>query len=488
MEQRVLSGRQSGTRDILLPALVLLLIAGVSRVIGLGEWAFVGDEYFTAYHAAERARDLTSNPLYYALVEATYRVFGFSEFAARFPAFLLGTLSIPVFFLLGSRVCGRNAALTASIFILLSGWHLWHSQAARFYSGVFLFATLGWFLYLRALTRGSVPLMIAALAAQAVAALFHQTAVLVAVACTVHALFTRIFASGDDPGIRKVTTAWLVTACVALIAVSPELYTRTLRWLNKGESWGAGPVVLTFQLARYFNPVLLVTALVGLVRIVRENPFVGGFLVTGVGVPALLMLALSAFMPVRPDYLFHVTPLLFLTAGYLCSECILRDSGRSRLAAYAMTLVVATAMLPEFVSHYTGRKGLDVRQPVAFVERAYAPGDRVLSLVNGFDRYVKREPSTYRLLPWPGTPYDESVDWDRLLSNAVPQSGRLWILLPLRRKPLAPSLENWLLCHARLAWRRASGRFDYTYEGYQVFVAGPALVDARLCRALAETG
>ena len=74
----------------------VLLFAGLAtRFYYLGDAPFSGDELFTALHADERSRKLV-NPLYYGLTALSFKIFGFSEWASRAPAAVLGAFAPPV--------------------------------------------------------------------------------------------------------------------------------------------------------------------------------------------------------------------------------------------------------------------------------------------------------------------------------------------------------------------------------------------------------
>lgn len=113
---------------------------------------------------------------------------------------------------------------------------------------------------------------------------------------------------------------------------------------------------------------------------------------------------------------------------------------------------------------------LDFREAVAFVDNAYRPGDRILDYP-GYSYYSRRE---IQLEPWFGNPYNDGKDWKAVLKPYAASAHRTWIILPIRRGPLAKGLETWLLSNARLVWRRYAKRYDYTFDGYQVFLVDEA--------------
>ena len=173
-------------------------------------------------------------------------------------------------------------------------------------------------------------------------------------------------------------------------------------------------------------------------------------------------------MSMRPDYVFYAMPVVFLAAGYFC-EVVRRKLSGHMLTAHAVGIVVIAGLAPEFVSHYTSRMTLDLRAPIRFIERSYEPGDRIVSLLGDGGYYW---PERLALEKLPGSPYRESVDWEEKLAPYLDAGERVWVAVPLRRKRLARNLDKWLHTHASLVWQKQAKRYDYSFEAFQVYLAG----------------
>jgi 4-amino-4-deoxy-L-arabinose transferase-like glycosyltransferase len=94
-------------------------------------------------------------PFYTVFMRLWTAVFGDSEVSIRLPSLLLGLASIPLTYLIGVRVTGKNAALTAALLITVSPVHIWYSQEARQYSAVLFLVLLGVYSYYRAEEGGT---------------------------------------------------------------------------------------------------------------------------------------------------------------------------------------------------------------------------------------------------------------------------------------------------------------------------------------------
>ncbi|HXV77693.1 MAG TPA: glycosyltransferase family 39 protein [Candidatus Polarisedimenticolaceae bacterium] len=443
---------------------LLLLLALATRGYGLGTANLDVDEYYTVYEAAERATGRTG-PLLNALALASFRVFGVTEWTARLPSFVLGVITIPLFYATWRKVLGRPAAVAGALIVLVSGWHLWHSQYARYYAGVFLFGSLAYYFFYRAVAKDSIRHLVAGWVWLLIGTLFHPTSVLVAVAFAAYCAAVVGLppaAGGRRPRVAKIYL-WVV-GVGALVAL-PFLWNVVSHWYLAPKQWGRSPAGLILQIVKYIQIPVAVSAAFGIVHLLRVDLRKGLFFACGVVVPAGCLVLVSLGAPARPDFLFQSVPLAYAAAGYLCG--VYWSTARRGLVNAALTVVVLATMMPEFISHYSGRLGLHLRQVTGFLERSAQPGDRVLPFVSGIDHYSG---GSLEMVPRVGSPFTQRADWSEVMDAAAGLPGRLWIVIPGARDPLAPGLETWLRDHAWLKWRRFEKRFDYTHHGYEVYL------------------
>lgn len=77
-------------------------------------------------------------PFGFMLITLSFLVFGISEFSARFPSAVLGTGSIIIIFLIGTKLFNRFVGLSASVMLLTSVWYVLRVRSANLDS-IFLF-------------------------------------------------------------------------------------------------------------------------------------------------------------------------------------------------------------------------------------------------------------------------------------------------------------------------------------------------------------
>ena len=136
------------------------------------------------------------------------------------------------------------------------------------------------------------------------------------------------------------------------------------------------------------------------------------------------------------------------------------------VSAFPLVLIIS-ALLPSFASHYLEKKTLNFNSVVAFVDENFQESDQVLSFKPGFELPRDR---AFTLLPFISFEKDSSTDWDKELRPLLETGNRTWIIISSKRRPIARNLENWLLCHSKLVWQKHSVRLDSEFNGYQVYL------------------
>lgn len=458
----------SASRSFDLMAVVFLsVLALATRVYGIWEWAFDGDEFFTVSDALEGDFKTPIKAGYYVLTGWMFKLAGVSEWTARLPAVVFGVLSIPVFYILSRNFVSRGSALIGALLAVFSGWHLHYSQFSRFYSAVFLFGLLSFLLYYRALHTGKVRILVLALVSNGLGMLFHPTIILAPLSCVVFSVLVLLVFPGRFPAHSlKIAKIHLGVAGAAAIFFVPYALRTVGRWASSGQSWGHGPAKIVLQTMKYAGVTVSVAAVFGLINLWRRDLPKATFVAIACALPVGMLTVGSAFMSARPDYVFYVLPLLFLMAGYFCD--VVRESLRDRrLVSLGVTAIVLAGLLPEFASHYTSRMTLDVRDAIRFVDKSHTDGDKFVSLMGQGSYYW---PENLPLEKLPGSAYKKEIDWEQEFQPYIDRGDRVWIVLPLKRRKISPKLRNWLGRNAFLVWQKDSTRFDYTFEAIQVYV------------------
>jgi hypothetical protein len=181
LELGIRLGRTRPTRAFYLWLVGITIIAGCFRLYHLGTASFWFDELFTVRACAKYG---ATPPLYKtkvlgymptslglwaqnisptaipSLEPETWRSLGITEVPVRLASVSLGILTIPILGLASCRIIGTRAASFLALLLAIAPWHIYWSQAARFYTLQFLLYNLSLCWYYTATRRASRPHMI----------------------------------------------------------------------------------------------------------------------------------------------------------------------------------------------------------------------------------------------------------------------------------------------------------------------------------------
>ena len=165
------------------------------------------------------------HPFYSVLAHLSIALFGESAWSVRLPSVLFGTATVPLLYLLGTRLVNRREAFLAAAFLAVSYHHIWFSQNARGYAMLGCFAVLSAWLLIRVLEEGGPKFVIGYAVAMALGAWTHLTMIFVAVghaaACALGFLITR--QQRRTVAWRPVATAFVLAAVFTVLLYAPVL-------------------------------------------------------------------------------------------------------------------------------------------------------------------------------------------------------------------------------------------------------------------------
>lgn len=418
----------------------LFLGAAALRFFRLGEWGFWGDEYITV----ERSLSLLDLPLSRwstSLLFTTWSLqwMGVTEASARMWSAIVGSLTVPVTFLIVRRIRGDLVAWLTSILLAISTWHLYWSQNARFYSSLLLFYTLALLLFhlgveqdRRSYLAGSLAFLFLAVQERAIGLVLIP--VLVA-----YLLCLRLAGLPRPKGITGRNLALYFGLAFAIVGVavvavpavqSDEVRATAFEWVNTNPLWiVAGSVY-------YLSVPVTVSALATAVRSLRDR--------------FLLLLSISALLPMigialvslvgyaANRYVFvSLTSWLILSAVFLGR--LFSFSGRGRFgAALAVSLIVILSIASEDLLYYQYQNGNrdDWKSAFEFVSDNLRPEDAILAGNPGIGEY-------YLVREVVGM---ASVDLDQLLRN----HDRVWVVEDMTAAAKWPEVSAWVQSHGML--------------------------------------
>ena len=241
----------------------LIVVAFVLRFARLGLWSLDSDEVFMRRDSLN-FRFTNPRPLLYFINHYVIApIIPLDEFGIRLLPATFGVLAIPVLYLVTRRLFGARAALFAAALLAVSPVHVSYSQFGRYWSLVFLLATIyPYALYLGVRERNGRALALG-IATALLATLAHPSAVLLmggpAALLAFHYLRPdRLKVLWALPAFRWAALAAVVVAVAILIRFIPILH----GWIYEHDANPGPGQFLLRKPPRPLKPVLYVLAYV----------------------------------------------------------------------------------------------------------------------------------------------------------------------------------------------------------------------------------
>jgi len=379
--------------------LLLVIVAGalLLRLHNLEQWGLWVDELFTVQHAAELADgDINTRSLAYAPsllgfeisgvdmagLESdkmwTWRAAGVTEWNMRAPVALLGAVTILVLGLVSYRIFGRRPTLLLCLLVALSPWHLWMSQAGRFYIQLFLLYNLGLLLYFQATRGGKLSLGIAAMSATVLAFFTTPIALMILGVFGLDVAFSWL--RRRPTGMR--TSFWVVAAVGLTVCASGVLLTFANR--ADGSAFIGSPQsipVMTMGMVFMIGVPVVVTAILGFWCLLANDERLATVLALAAVVPLITFVGFNALgfdSHVRYTFVGLFAWLALAAVGLEVVITSVQDRW-GRLAAWLPVLaLLSTLAFADYVymTSGAGYRGL-WNQAMTYVETHRRPGESV---------------------------------------------------------------------------------------------------------------
>jgi cellulose synthase/poly-beta-1,6-N-acetylglucosamine synthase-like glycosyltransferase len=147
------------TRPTVLPSAITALGLSVRLIVPRGLWlddmTSVYDArlpFSTMLHVLQTTDD--HPPLYFSILWVTIRVFGDTEMSVRIPSIVIGTLVLPMLYLLGKEAYDRRTGAIAAVAGIAAPLMVWYSQEARMYELLMLLGAIAMWAQVRILRVG----------------------------------------------------------------------------------------------------------------------------------------------------------------------------------------------------------------------------------------------------------------------------------------------------------------------------------------------
>lgn len=374
-----LAGRGTHRHPVVLTAMLLLVAAGLIRFWKLGTWSFWADELATL-RDAQNLREVITYPIGYVLIGFAVRLFGVGEFAARLVPAVAGTLTVPVFYLLGRRLFSNRAGIIAAGLLALSCYHVYYSQFARYYTLLMLFGLLGMWAAIVGIERNDRRRLAVAAGLLLLAFLTHWTAGLLLPALVVTCLW---FTRGEERphGVNARNMAVLFGPFVVGAAALGPVILGFFRGWTHGSSFSVlRSGLLVLKLVDRMEPSVVLCAIVGVWLLHVGRDYRLKWLLPFAVVPPVLVAMLVAFSRGGSRFAIVSLPAVLLLAGVGLDRLIHFAGPARRKLAWALVGIVILSLSVKDARYFTAERGQRPRwrEAVHYVMRT-CPNDPILA-------------------------------------------------------------------------------------------------------------
>lgn len=318
--------------------------------------------------------------------------FGHSEIVLRAVPALLGTLAIPVFYLIGREFRDKNVGIISAALLTVSYFGIHYSQEARAYSMVLFFSSLTILFYLWALRMDKISHWVLFGLFSALAVWTHYYVLIALGVIYLHAIIS--FWDRLKKNIREAKNL-LIALCVMTVFILPLLVIVVDRYFILSASsptYGVlGPILIQETIIRFSGgyaqlswliaAVYFMLMLAGITCLYYEDRnkclFSGMYLI----LPLVISILLSSKMTMNPRYLIFLLPVYFALIA-MSYPLVFRLIPHRKLL-YAIIILIFAINVPLLTGYYSTFTKEDWRGFAGFLESKTQDGDLVV-LVPGY--------------------------------------------------------------------------------------------------------
>jgi uncharacterized membrane protein len=448
--------------------ILLTLLGAFLRLFQLGTASLWLDEASTLTFARESPAQIWGslsagefNPPLFYWVEHAMLIFGESEVVLRLVPAVLGILTIPVFYFIGTEILDRNTGILAAALLAFSPFHIFYSQEARAYAPMLFFFSIAFFFYLRFIrTWGRRDAILFGIFS-AIAFWTHFYAFVPILALFIFALCLKgkeILRDLRTAIPLAIPAAIFVILSLPLIFYAVQLFAARTGGAPAFGIRGLDTITETIIQISGFSDILacifVALFIIGVVALYRKDRVRSLLLVFTFTFPLLVSVLLSYRMPMVPRYLIYLLAAFFPgIALSLRPACSLVKSKNLVYGALILALVVN---LPVLYPYYTTQQKDDWRGASQELKTLAAPGDLVIVL----PAYVRQPLNFYYNNASDGTLEVGLYQLPDIQGAITANPGHsVWFVVTGDLYSTDPqrTVISWLNQHTTLAWKDTNG-------------------------------
>ena len=338
------------TREILLLTGITLL-AGVLRLLGIGEWSFWIDEAHTLRDAVVKplhefwAEPTARYPLSYLMLRFVHPLLpGSQEGSYRLLFAFFGIASIPLLAVSARSFIGSAPALIAALILTLSPWHIYWSQNCRFYALALFFCLAAMATFRLGVERLERKWFLGSAFLVVLAILCHPTSFLLLAALLVFLLLMRRRPRRWPEALDRRLLAWFFVPLGVAFLVSLAMGVDAIEAVMTFSKAKGGGTLFHLMSTTVFHlrVPLVVAGIFGAAMFWRRRERGGLLLISVAFVPLLGLALISPIAKPTAQYLYFSLPAWAALAAYGLWEVTseIRPGGKTRFLARWLPLAI----------------------------------------------------------------------------------------------------------------------------------------------------
>ena len=433
--------KPKGSGQAALVLIGIVVLGAVLRLIALGYKSFWLDEIASVVIVRMPANSFWSwvwhsegnMALYYVMLRPWLH-FGLGEASVRMLSVLPGIASVPIMYLVGTRLFGRRVGIIAPLFLAISTCSVVYSQEARGYSWLLLGVIASTYLFVRLIARPTYAIAFAYALAAGVTLYFHYFGLLVPLAHAVSLValpknrrpWRYLMVAGAILAVLAVPVLWMIhiqpIQHLAWVAKPSLLEVYHLGVFLAAESGkGVGPVLLALELVLvgvFLRTLISLRGESGSKYVHWKLAFVASAMLT----PVIFTLLVSMARPV----FFHRFLIICLPAWLLAVAVGANGIVRTKLRTLAIAGVCVLSLASTVTSYTRVRE--DWRGVATYLIANAGAQDRVVYYegVGNFavESYRDWLPGGANNRPLAVEAHPPSHEWVEKIAGA----GRVWLV------------------------------------------------------------
>ncbi len=446
----------TGGRDYLV-SFVLVLCAGAAlRLHGIAEFPLVEDSFYTLRDSLNLTEHIRVRPVYYLLQNGLFQIIPVSPVSLRILSLVFGVLGIWAIWAASNQLFGRFAAVSTAALVAFSPWHIHISQVGRYWSLVFLEATLLFWAFGIAYRQKHIRPLAIGSGVAIFSVLTHPTFVFLLPGFVIASM---VSATNNGYRLQLPQSKWMYLLLFGFISVCVIVSLAVGLPALDGSQFSPAKLLTTTRLMpaviQWVGPVIAIAVTLSIVVLLRSSPNIGlrWWGSSAIIISVVFLVALFVGSVYRDVYAYYVTALLPLWFLLIGAALYRLENELSRIVAAGIVILLIASVTPSIVSNLRDGTRFDYRPAYDYIQE-HGHEDPVFGTPRAAAKYYAPDLDFHELTMRPDQ-----------LQQSYDSHESIWVIASYRRYGFlndpSGSIERWLWDHCKIAHKYEKVRFDF---------------------------